>query len=117
MGCAPMAWAASIKRSLLRAVMATRAPAAASDSAMPRPMPALPPVTSATAFFRFMIVYGKASIGFAGKNRFHEAPVDRPGGADPLLLHFETPARQNARQIAGLGREFVAAEHLAQQVR
>ena len=34
--------------------MATRAPLSISDLAIPYPMPLLPPVTSATAFFRFM---------------------------------------------------------------
>src|SRR6266550_1180641 len=51
--------------------MATRAPLAIKVSAMPRPIPELPPVTSATAFFRCI-----------SKSVYREQPLDDSRGSD-----------------------------------
>src|ERR1700738_3079983 len=59
MGCPPNPRAAAARRSLSRPVMATRAPLAARDCAMARPMPLLPPVTNAAAFFKFIFSPGE----------------------------------------------------------
>src|SRR5450631_4284677 len=55
MGCAPSACAVAVSFCSSRPVMATRAPAPASEAAIARPIPALPPVMSTVAFVRFMI--------------------------------------------------------------
>src|SRR5579871_408852 len=115
MGCAPIAAAASISRSLPRAVIATRAPAAVNISAAARPMPELPPVTNETAFFRF-INRCPFSIGLAREQRLHKPAVDGPRARYAILLHFKAARGEHRRELARLGRLLIAAEHLAQQI-
>src|SRR5215471_3762643 len=108
MGWAPISLAAASRRALFRPVIATRAPLAISISAIPFPMPLLPPVTSTVVFCRFILplrvilTFCRAARGFDIRQERSQKPDGGQERADAVY-------RRNA------GRVGEPAEHRCAQ--